>query len=374
MISKAPKTQCQCPNCSCLDLSIINFPFKTFRHLDFEHLNLPSGENVLAQCTHCGHISRRMSQKDEDALEAMYQSAEYASHGNAHMVHSDSEGEIAAAEVQSRIILEKVFLRTGSRVLDVGCLGGKLLGAIGKKVRGAKCVGFDVGERPGFVAQEGCTFIKGSLSDLKGEFDLIILSHSLIYIKNLSGFFGNLLTLLAPNGKVFIHIPDVDVRPSTLLLGDQYHYFSGASMVDILRLNGFRANVITGHPFSRDIILFAEKESGLPMESPISGLSLDGLLGQLLHFQTELKQIPHPEVAILGTTIEASFAYSQIPKKVNFFLDENRSRVGRYFHGKPIFHPSVLTKGQKCLVPMGHSAQHIKDRFSSIYQGDFFLI
>ena len=65
---------------------------------------------------------------------------------------------------------------------------------------------------------------------IKGVFDIILLSQSLIYIADLHRLMVELDHLLSPNGVIFIHVLNTATRPATLLLGDQVFYFTPDSL------------------------------------------------------------------------------------------------------------------------------------------------
>ena len=86
--------------------------------------------------------------------------------------------------------------------------------------------GFDVAERPQFPKSGVFRFVSGEISDVEGEFDLITLSHSMQYIKDIVCLFEQINRLLKPCGKVFVQVPNYSLKPCSLLLGDLFYHYS----------------------------------------------------------------------------------------------------------------------------------------------------
>ena len=61
---------------------------------------------------------------------------------------------------------------------------------------------------------------------IKIKFDLIVLSHSLMYFKNIKKLIKFLDNNLSKDGKIFIESPNIEKSPFYLLMGDQYYFFS----------------------------------------------------------------------------------------------------------------------------------------------------
>ena len=372
----------KCPVCRSIRIDRVTMPYKTFRHLDFAEFKLASG-NIICECSECGAVFRSFNisgeGKNHDVvdIENLYKSENYSEYREEHMVHdTDSDGMFPLSEVQANIITQELSDRSNIRgVLDIGCLDGKLLVSLDKRFKAERFLGFDVDQRAGFPHDLGIEFTQEPIDNISGAFDLILLSQSIMYIPDLQDLFKSISRLLTPQGIVFIQVPDLSQKPCAAILGDQYHYFSKSSIRSMLSHFNYECSFFTNTPFPKDILLFAEAKD-FKSANPDNKLNQENtLLHEITSYLSSMADNIRGLIgesnnfAILGTTIDASFAYHLIPDRVLFFVDENPKKVGTTFLGKPVLHPQSMAENDVVIIPMGKSGSHIQDRFSKQYSG-----
>ena len=59
---------------------------------------------------------------------------------------------------------------------------------------------------------------------------------------------------------------------------------------------------------------------------------------------------------IFGTSIAGMWLYGSLSNRIEFFVDEDVSRVGGHYEGRPIISPDDVPDGATIFVPMGHKA------------------
>jgi 2-polyprenyl-3-methyl-5-hydroxy-6-metoxy-1,4-benzoquinol methylase len=117
-------------------------------------------------------------------------------------------------QVRRRIDLEYRFLpplRSGARLLDVGCGNGDFL-------RTAVSVGWQVaGVEPDSEAREvagaGGVEVRGSLhdwNDAAGLFDYVTASHVIEHVHDPDEFLSEVARLLVPGGRLYVQTPSID--------------------------------------------------------------------------------------------------------------------------------------------------------------------
>lgn len=362
-----------CPACGHLNLYAWMLAYASFRHLDFTPLGgNAEWPNTIVDCKYCGVLYRLLSPDQRKVLATLYTSCDYAEHKEAHMVRINDE-MYHSFEAQADIVLaqwpEVANIRS---ILDIGCFDGKLLQALGARTKAERLVGYDVAPRPGFPRAEGFKFYCGDRVALEESFDLIVLSQSMIYIDDLDDLFSQFTKLLNPEGRIFVHVPNTAMRPSSLLLGDQVIYFTPASLDSLFSRHGYEIEFISNDVFQRDLLVLAKRS---PKEAVrVCIIENIRILEQLTNMAKTLRAIPGNELAILGTTIEAAFAYSILLERVCIFIDENPNKLNNFFNGIPVLEPKDLLIGATCIVPMGSAAKDLVNRLTAKYPAQFIAV
>jgi len=108
-------------------------------------------------------------------------------------------------------ILRKEKIKKNSLLIDVGCANGELLYNLHKNLKNVNLTGIDVDKTLLKKAKENCPknipFLKKDISKkVKGlkKYDIVIFSGVLSIFKNGDSVLKNLLSLVKPNGKIFI--------------------------------------------------------------------------------------------------------------------------------------------------------------------------
>lgn len=93
----------------------------------------------------------------------------------------------------------------GLRILDVGCGQGQLVNGL-RELGYHQTLGIDP-----FLNQDISPWLrKLSLQELEGQWDIIMLHHSLEHLPDIHAAFQELTRLLAPAGRLLIRVPTVD--------------------------------------------------------------------------------------------------------------------------------------------------------------------
>lgn len=192
----------QCPLCGSADIS------KRLSVID----STVSGE-VFA-VFHCADCSLRFTQDvpDADSIGKYYKSEDYISHTNTSkgLVNRLYQLVRKKALKQKRKLIEKTTGIKNGNLLDVGSGTGSF--AAEMKNDGWQVTGLEPDEDARKVAEE-INGIKLSSIELiynlpAGNFDVITLWHVLEHVPDLAGYIKQFKTLLKPDGKLFIAVPN----------------------------------------------------------------------------------------------------------------------------------------------------------------------
>lgn len=362
-----------CPLCLSTDVEITLLPYPLFRHMDFSPFH--PGPNRIGRCQVCQLVYRIVGDEEQREIDAIYCSETYLKHEEPHTLVIDGhDAPVPMPYVQARILAP--FLTAAAlSVLDIGCFDGKLLSEIEKVCHASDLCGFDVGERPQFPRGEKFRFVSGGMETIIGLFDLIIMSHSIQYIRDISQLFKRIQALLKPGGKLFIQVPDFSAKPTSLLLGDLYYHYTPVIIGNILHRMGFELQILDNEYFPRDILALALSVNTERVVSFISDKHFTPCLSRLAEMTERFDQIAASGIiGILGTTIDAAFADHCLGTRVSLFVDENPKKVATTFLGKPVRHPRSIKEKDVVIIPMGKTGEAIRDRFSKQYPGVYVCV
>lgn len=360
-----------CASCGSHDNESFEIPYAFFRHVDFEIIKW--GGHIF-QCSTCQLIWAHLTDKEIAYNQTLFHHKDYMrSQLIEHVVYNVDTDSLESRSSQQAKIIKKMVPHTKPVILDVGCFKGDLLRDLRLCYESADLHGFDVNEEflSCFPASERVYFWSGDLSDIKQKFNIIILSASIMYIKDVSYLMNQIKRLLLPDGVVFIHAVDISQNPYALLLGDQFYHYTPTIMKNILSFHGFSFDIIKCNLFPKEFLGFAimDPDSSLrPMEHDDT---ISWCLKTINNKVTAIRLLAakYPNFGVLGTTSAAAFIDSVVQSNVKFFVDENLKRVGLKFHGKNVLNPSVLNDEDVVIIPYGGSSDQIKKRFSQKYKG-----
>lgn len=360
-----------CSGCGATMSESHRLPYPPFRHLDFAEMS--PGPIVLEHCRACGLVSRRLEQAEARQIASFYCSAAYVGRHEPEQTVAveGADHPVARSALQAQLLAPFVPEESG-RVLDIGCGRGNLVAAIAAKRPHARLTGIDVADQPGFPARPNIRFVKGSIGDVDGPFDVIALSHSLQYIHDLGALFAQVRVRLARRGALFVQVPDFRSKPCSLLLGDLHHHFSPAILTAVLERAGFRVETPRVSWFPRDALIVARHGEPVASAAEAEEDALPSALAEIERLAAALAAFAEAgPLGVLGTTIEAAFADSRATEAVAFFVDENPARAGTTFRGKPVVAPQDVRRHATVLVPMGANASAIAARLSAAHSARF---
>ena len=141
------------------------------------------------------------------------------------------------------------YLQKNASVLDIGCNDGSLLSVFAKK--GYRVLGVDPAKNIATLAKSrGIPVITDffgenlakKIRETHGQFQIIMITHTLANIPDLRDFLRGVVLLLTPGGTLIIEVASwedmVDRGQIDAVYHEHYYYFSGSSLVRILNQSG----------------------------------------------------------------------------------------------------------------------------------------
>ena len=350
----------------------INVPFPFFRHLDYSTI---SSSAKLKKCSNCMLIKNL----DLSNLELdIYKTKKYAnSHQTQQTMQIDGYPKpVTRSFLQAKILTEINSNHEYKRVLDIGCFDGKLLVELDRIITNADLWGFDINPhlKEFFPEKDNFHFLSTDLEDLEGPIDLIILSHSILYIPDLNVLMASISRLLKDDGTLFFQIPDIYTNPFYSLMGDQSFIFTETSLQNVLNNFGYRSEIVKNDYFPREVLITAQRDESVDLSSYKENNLFEDSIEIINHVKEELENINDQNLAVLGTTVNAAFVDEIIGKRIHFFVDENLSKPDKKFRGKNVAHPKDLNDTSHTILPYGDSGIKIQERFEKLYKGTFSVV
>ena len=365
-----------CPACPSGDITTVSLDYTFFGGRDLRPLRAPP--NPLSRCARCGLVFGGLDPKRVSAIEAIFTSPGYLKTRVAKLqVIGNGPGHLATRQFLQADLLMAVLPDRRPAILEIGCFDGSLLREFETRFEGAKLHGFDVnrGLEDLFPKGPNFQFFLGDLDACDGPYDLIVLSHSIQYIRDIPSLMTKLKGLLKPGGIVFVQVPDYSENPYSLLLGDKFYHYTEASLAAVFAEAGFTFEPMERGRFPRDVLGLARLGETGGQKNIRPGNEFKDALERLKCAREKLTELPpNRSFGVLGTHIGAVFVDSVLGSKIVFFADENPENQGMVFHGKAVVRPRSLVDDDTLIIPFGKTAHPICRRFEKDYRGKFIAL
>jgi 2-polyprenyl-3-methyl-5-hydroxy-6-metoxy-1,4-benzoquinol methylase len=287
------------------------------------------------------------------------------------------DAQSGALRSRSEILLNRLTslpdVPRSGKVLDVGCGTGGTLRAF-DKVGGWLLYGLEMDQRnlaflraiPSFQA-----LYTGTASKLDFRFDVITLVHVVEHLTTPCETLAEIGSKLAPEGRLFIQVPDAAVNPFDYVVADHLVHFTPDTLARLVRRAGLQVEYITTGWVKKEISLVARNGVGgdeacsrpTPTDEPIAAQIdwLRRLVDDVCHLAVSGKPF-----GILGTSIAATWIWPYVKGHVSFFVEEDTNRIGRKHMGCPILSPEGVPSGAVVYIALTSSvAEAIYARLSN---------
>ncbi len=321
----------------------------------------------MVVCGRCGfgYADGIPTQGEFDAYYARMSKYEHAREGGREGAFADQRFPAAAAFIGAAVPL------VHARVLDVGCSNGGLLHALAE-AGFDDLLGLDPSPASARAAQRlyGLRVLTGTLSappPEAGPAELVLLSAVLEHIRDLRDALWHVRGLLAPQGRVYVEVPDVKRFGSTPdapfqeFSVEHVNYFSRRSLRNLMAGAGFEEvqsttiTTIQGEHSTADVIMAVFTPSdGLAIRSQPdheTGPALEAYVASSAVIERSIHAALDPVVANgrpivvwgVGTHTQRLLAESPLGRaRIAAFVDSNPRYQGGELHGAPVVGPEAL--------------------------------
>jgi SAM-dependent methyltransferase len=282
----------------------------------------------------------------------------YAQGGGAEQrVFDSSSGASAARSDQLLDRLPDILdIPTNGRLIDIGCGNGGFLRSFSRRHPAWRLSGSEFDEKhrasietiPGFEK-----FFSGDVRDFPGEFDICSLIHVLEHIEKPGEFLETLRSKLKPGGLLIVELPSYRQNPFELLIADHATHFDAATMEALLASAEFNSLHVTEEWIPKELSVLARVFPPLAARTrPTSENHLSCALHWLAAVRREAAELAResPSFGIFGSSIAATWLFSELDGKADFFVEEDPNRVGGRHLDRPIYCASEVPAGSDVYV------------------------
>ena len=287
----------------------------------------------------CGHLSTSEIKKNQ-----FLKTSQYANSNQTNKkIFVKNELSKDRIYYQNKIIKKIVKKKNKLNFLDIGCFDGLLLKKLSQNFNNSKFYGLDNNKylKNKFPTKKNF-FLNLDIDklDKKIFFDIIILSHSIMYIEKLDKMLNILRSKLKDNGKIIVHTPNYERNPFYYLMSDNFHFINTKNIQNIFSLFNLSVTPLKKNYLKNDNIYVVKKTNKKFKIKKIKNNYYENLFKKILVVKNKINKIKLNDIVIKGTTIKSAFIDYFLKSKVLFFIDDDKNKIGQNFRSKKILNIS----------------------------------
>ena len=315
-------------------------------------------------CQHCSLVQKKIDQDYKILTQQIYQ--DYKIYDQAGGVEQAVFTQTGDALPRSQVIIDwltsHVKLGEQGKLLEIGCGNGSFLRSFAQQrewvLTGTE---FDDRNRQHIEAIKNSRFFNGDFVEINEQFDLIVCIHVLEHIYDPREFLLNCSQKLTPTGKILIEVPDLDSSPFDIFIADHCAHFSINSLIKLVHRCQLKVVSISNRVVGKEITIVLERDQSTHYVALVA--TYQALTTGLAEKINALS--PDRTICMFGSSIAATVIASKLSTKIQFFVDEDQSKIGNQHLGLPILAMNEVPAGAVVVLPMNPStALNIANRLA----------
>ena len=347
----------------CAGSAVVVPGYGVFRRVTSDCKPWPGGGR-LCVCQACGCVQKVTDHVWQTEVEKIYEaySIYHQSDGIEQAVFEEVSGQPSSRSARLLDHLNShVQLPERGRFLDIGCGNGALLRTFGRFAPLWSLVGTELNDkyRPAVESIDGVEALYACAPDqIPGTFNLITMVHVLEHIVAPRAFLTKLWNKLDFGALLVVEIPDYLQNPFDLLIADHCTHLAAATAAALIQSAGYEVVSVASDWVPKELTVVAHKtENQQKNRTQVSvSYSFDSVVRSLQWLEavvTTARGLSEVDsFGLFGTSIAATWLFSELEGMVSFFVDEDPQRVGKTYMGHPIYHPQEVPNDSHVFIAL----------------------
>lgn len=360
----------------CKDVRVRLIPeFSTLSRVTSDCKPWPAG-GQLGVCETCGTIQKIPDKLWFEEIKRIYSAYEiyHLSDGAEQLIFSDDGSTVSRSQALVEFIVRHACQNIeNGQAIDIGCGNGSALANFSKALPNWSFDGSELSNKTEKNLQRIPGFRKlhtGSIADITQQYELVSMIHSLEHMPDPANILKSIYKLLRPQGMLFIEVPDIETSPFDLLVADHLTHFSQSTLKMLALQIGFCIESLTNMVLPKEITFLGKRGTETHFSSdPKAGIQIaERAISWLKDVRVSgVNAAKASNFGLFGSSISSIWMYGALRDRVKFFVDEDISRIGNHFDGKPVLSPAQIPKDGTVFIPFVRStAEKLAHRLANL--------
>ncbi|MFM8683216.1 MAG: class I SAM-dependent methyltransferase, partial [Chthoniobacterales bacterium] len=318
------------------------------------------GEVRICVCAECGAVQAPIDEQWRRNMEKIYRAYDtYAAAGGEEQKVLDADGMSSRSRVLVEWLVSLGTVPANGEILDVGCGRGAFLAEFSRKFHDWTLSGTEFDDRNVEVLRKLARFKTlqtARFEDLQGGHDFISMIHVLEHIEDPVACLTALRRRARDGALLLVQVPDWSENPFALAIADHATHFTPQVLEQVARMAGWEPVTAPSHVVPKELTLLARAGEVAAADQGVdqaAALRLEQCLNWLQGVRRQAQGLDKnaAKFGIFGTAVAGTWL-AGCCKRVDFFVDEDPSRIGRKHLGVPSFSPSQVPVDADVFVGM----------------------
>jgi SAM-dependent methyltransferase len=354
----------QCHVCHSLQIEPVHAPARV-AHLVSSDARPVEGRVTWAVCRQCSTIQKVVDDDWRLMADRIYANYDinHQAGGEEPRLFNTAFGNGPRTQILMKFLLQLSDLPSTGKLLDIGCSNGNLLKTAHGVRPGWELFGSEISDhcKKEVLALPGVRdFYVGREIKYPSRYDLITMSHVLEHVQDPIAFLRPLSQRLTPSGRLVILVPNIRRNPVDLLIADHCSHFDENSLGRILIEAGLEIEQLSAEVIPKELVSVCRvvqspvwSRPEVVFDAPPRELCrsyfrlIDGVLDAAVE-----AVVAASKFGVMGSSIAAAWLAAELEGRVQFFVDEDESRIGHQLMGRPILGLGEIPPEATVFIPM----------------------